>query len=72
MNAYILVAPNGLMHLSSLSASRGAAKYAVVGTAGDDGRLHTWGWWRSQGWRCKGVRLEIISGSPDTDSEDTQ
>ena len=66
MQLFILIAPNGLMHLSSLSSTRGAAQYAVVVTERADDRLHTWGWWRERGWRCKACALEILSIPPDT------
>lgn len=67
---FILIAPNGLMHFGSLSSSRGAAQFHVVGTRGDDDRVHTWGWWRSRGWRCKACEVQILSVAPDTDLED--
>jgi hypothetical protein len=65
---FILIAPNGLLDFTSMSASRGAAQYRVVGTPGEDGRLHTWGWWRQRGWRCRECEVMIIS--PETTTED--
>lgn len=66
MNGFILIAPNGLMHLQSLSSTRGAAQFFVVGTHGDDGRFHPWQYWKSRGWRCKAVRVAIVSDADET------
>jgi hypothetical protein len=70
MQGFILVAPNGLMDTTSLAVSRGASQFAVVGQSGDDGKLHTWGWWRARGWRCKPCEVMILSTAPETNEED--
>jgi hypothetical protein len=69
MNGFILIAPNGMFLLQSLSHSRGAAQYHITRERGDDARYHTWGWWKSRGWACKRVNVTIISESPEQ-SED--
>lgn len=67
---FILIAPNGLMAFDSLSSTRGAAQYAVVGTPGDDGKFHSWGWWRAHGWRCKACEVVIISADQTANEDD--
>lgn len=64
---FVLVSPDGLLHLQSVSSTRGAAQYFVVGTSAPDGRFHSWGYWQSRGWRCKACKLEILS--PNTEQE---
>jgi uncharacterized membrane protein len=70
MQTFILIAPNGLIDFKSLSSTRGAAQYAVVGTRGDDDRFHTWGWWKERGWRCVPCEVVILSPTPNTTDEE--
>ena len=70
MKGYILIAPNGLLDLASLSSTRGAAQYHVVKQPGHDGRMHTWHYWKQHGWRCKPCEISILSEALTT-SEDT-
>ena len=70
MKLFILTAPGGLMDFKSLSSTCGAAQSAVVGSLGDDGRFHSWGWWRARGWRCRRCEVMILSAALDTNDEE--
>lgn len=66
---FVLISPEGLINLQSLSSTRGAAQFYVVGTSAPDGRFHAWGYWQRLGWRCKCAKLEILSSDTTTDED---